>query len=170
MLVRRSKSTLSNSSFPASIFEKSRMLLMSESRFVAAGANDFGVLALFRGEVRIEQKPRHADDAVHGSADFVAHVGQELALGDIGHFRQRGHFVGTGYGVLELPVGDLQFAHGRSQGILGLFAPGDVDEGLEQALPVSQRDGNHGLEDGHLLVVRREKNAIGIVPPPVPGP
>ena len=29
----------------------------------------------------------HADDAVHGRADFVAHVGQELALGPIGGLR-----------------------------------------------------------------------------------
>ena len=32
------------------------------------------------GERRIQRQFRHAEDAVHGSADFVAHVGEELGL------------------------------------------------------------------------------------------
>ncbi len=39
------------------------------------------VLALLGGELGVESQLGHADDAVHGRADLVAHVGQELALG-----------------------------------------------------------------------------------------
>ena len=34
-------------------------------------------------EIRLEQKLRHADDAVHGRANFVAHRGEKFALGAI---------------------------------------------------------------------------------------
>ena len=43
-------------------------------------------LALFGGEFRIEHQFCHADDPVHGSADLVTHVGQELTLGPGGGF------------------------------------------------------------------------------------
>ena len=33
---------------------------------------------------RAEGEVEHAEDAVHGRADLVAHVGQELALGPVG--------------------------------------------------------------------------------------
>ena len=42
-------------------------------------------------QFRVEHQFRHADDAVHGRADFVAHVGQEFALGPVGGF---GRFLG----------------------------------------------------------------------------
>src|SRR5258705_13302075 len=58
------------------------------------------VVALYRGERRVERKLRHADDAVHRRADFVAHVRQELALGAVGVLgrvlrlhQRRGRFV-----------------------------------------------------------------------------
>ena len=56
---------------------------------------------------RAEQQVGHAEHAVHGRADLVAHVGQELG------FRP-----GCGLGRLD---GDLQLAHGRFQlpGALG---------------------------------------------------
>ena len=38
------------------------------------------IFALLGGEIGIEQQAGHADDAVHGRANFVAHVGEELAL------------------------------------------------------------------------------------------
>ena len=41
------------------------------SRMIALGAVELGV----------QQQFRHADDAVHRRANFVAHVGQELRLG-----------------------------------------------------------------------------------------
>jgi len=41
------------------------------------------VLALLEGEVGLEGEFGHAEDAVHGGADLVAHVGEELALGAV---------------------------------------------------------------------------------------
>ncbi len=38
------------------------------------------VFALLRGQVGGQRQVRHADDAVHRRADFMAHVGQEFAL------------------------------------------------------------------------------------------
>ena len=51
---------------------------------VGAGAGGFDVFALLVGQVGVEQQRGHADDAVHGRADFVAHVGQEFGLGERG--------------------------------------------------------------------------------------
>ena len=51
---------------------------------VAAGADDLGELALLGAELGVEQQAAHADDAVHGRADLVAHGGQEGALGLVG--------------------------------------------------------------------------------------
>jgi hypothetical protein len=48
---------------------------------LAAAADDFGKLALLRRQWRVEQQRSHADHAVHRRADFMAHRGQELALG-----------------------------------------------------------------------------------------
>src|SRR5260370_19018395 len=41
-------------------------------------ARNLGVLALFRFERAVDQKADHPHHAVHGSADFVAHVGDEI--------------------------------------------------------------------------------------------
>ena len=57
----------------------------AQQRFRRA-ADDIGVFALFGRELRFQQQFRHAQNAVHGRADFVAHVGQELALGRVGLF------------------------------------------------------------------------------------
>jgi hypothetical protein len=38
------------------------------------------VLPLLGGELGVERQLRHADDAVQGRADLMAHVGQEFAL------------------------------------------------------------------------------------------
>ena len=50
-----------------------------QQRFAAA-PDRFGVVALVRRQPGFQQKPGHADDAVHGRADLVAHVRQELGL------------------------------------------------------------------------------------------
>ena len=49
----------------------------------AAGADDFRVLPLLEGKFGVQQQAGHANHAIERSADFVAHVGQELALGHI---------------------------------------------------------------------------------------
>ena len=45
------------------------------------------VLALFGVERGIERKFRHAEDAVHGRADLVTHIGEEFTLGEVGGLR-----------------------------------------------------------------------------------
>ncbi len=65
---------------------------------VGAVADGFRVIALLGVQRRGQQEVGHADHAVHRGADFVAHVGQEVALGDAGGFRR-------GAGIVELFVG-----------------------------------------------------------------
>ena len=52
-----------------------------EQQAVRGAAHGFGVVALRRGQRRVEQQLRHPDDAVQGGADLVAHAGQERGLG-----------------------------------------------------------------------------------------
>ena len=81
---RRSKASVSSSSLPASIFEKSRMSLMIAAATRRCVATVSSVAALLVVRSRVQQQARHADHAVHGRADLMAHVGQELALGPVG--------------------------------------------------------------------------------------
>ncbi len=46
------------------------------------------VIALLDGEGGFEGELSHAEDAVHGRADLMAHVGQEIALGPVGRLRR----------------------------------------------------------------------------------
>ena len=46
--------------------------------------DDLQVFALLGRQFGVQRQFRHADDAVHRGADFVAHVGQEFALGPVG--------------------------------------------------------------------------------------
>ena len=48
---------------------------------VGRGLDNLEVLPLLGVEVRVQGQLRHAEDRVHGGADLVADVGQELALG-----------------------------------------------------------------------------------------
>src|SRR6185369_1853190 len=43
-------------------------------------ANDLRTVELLARERRVEQERGHADHAVHGRADLMAHIGQELGL------------------------------------------------------------------------------------------
>ncbi len=53
------------------------MIVSSESPLVWIDVDE---VALFLAQLRRREHRRHADDAVHGRADFVAHVGEELGL------------------------------------------------------------------------------------------
>ncbi len=55
----------------------------------AAVADGLRVIALQGVEPGIEQQLGHAEHAVHGRANLVAHVGQELALRTVGHSATR---------------------------------------------------------------------------------
>ena len=57
---------------------------MSRSRVSAEDLGQAEELALRGVDVAAEGEVDHAEDAVHGRADLVAHVGQELALGPAG--------------------------------------------------------------------------------------
>ncbi len=50
--------------------------------------NHVELLALLFVEVGSRHELRHSDDAVHGRADFVTHVGEKLALRTVGTFRR----------------------------------------------------------------------------------
>ena len=92
---RRSKSSVSSSSLPASILEKSRMSLMIVSSASALFSHGARVLALLGVQVGVEQECGHADDAVHRRADLVAHVGEELALRGVRRLRLQRELVCT---------------------------------------------------------------------------
>ena len=66
------------------------MSLMSVS---SESAHDFTVsdIRADRSQFGVQRQLGHADDAVERRANFVAHVGQEFALGSIGGF---GSFLG----------------------------------------------------------------------------
>ena len=102
---------------------------------VPAGPHGLRVLLLFHPERRIQQQARHPDDAVHGRADLVAHVGQEFAL----EARQ-----------LQGPVPGLrQLLGGLFQLELGPAALGDVVVLPEVAqVLLTHRDGDevHGQD------------------------
>src|SRR5271157_1834760 len=51
---------------------------------IGRGAGGLDALPLLLVELGVERQFRHSQDAVHGSPDFVAHVGEKLALGETG--------------------------------------------------------------------------------------
>ena len=88
---------------------------------LAARPDRLGVSPLFLVERRIEEEAGHADHAVHRGPDFVAHVGQELALRGVGRVRFGRQLDGPSHGTPQLGVG-------LPQPLLGFLAGGDVDE------------------------------------------
>ncbi|EGY00822.1 hypothetical protein AZA_89199 [Nitrospirillum viridazoti Y2] len=69
---------------------------------VGVVADDFGISALLGGQRRVQQYLRHAGDAVHGGADFVAHVGQEVRLGGVGPLRHLPGFFRRAPGAVQV--------------------------------------------------------------------
>ena len=55
---------------------------------VGGGLDRFQALPLVLGQGRVEGQLGHAEDGVHGGADLVADVGQELVLGPVGRLRR----------------------------------------------------------------------------------
>jgi len=53
-----------------------------------------GVAELLGVEPRVQQEIGHADDAVHGGANLVTHVGEKLALGPVRGFGRKPGFLG----------------------------------------------------------------------------
>ena len=73
-------------------------------------------------QVRFQKQLNHAQDAVHGGADFVAHVGQKTALGKIGGL---GGLAGANQlRLAELALGDVFRNADDSNQFAGLVANG----------------------------------------------
>ncbi len=99
--------------------------VVDQGQQMPAGAMDFfDIVALSGIKVCSKRQVRHADDAVHRCADFVAHVGKEFAFGSIGRFR----------GLLRL-----------QQGAFGRFLGRNVNQGPDQAVNAAVGLHEHGL-------------------------
>ena len=94
----------SSSSLPASILEIVEDVVDDDEQRVGARADDARVLALRGGRGRCRAGCRHADHAVHRRADFVAHVGQELAAGAAGRLGLLSRLGERGLQFRELPL------------------------------------------------------------------
>ena len=137
-----------SSILPASILERSRMSLMSASRCLPGGVD------LLAGRAR---RPRSAgspsglllehfavaDDGVQRRAQFVAHVGQELALGLVGalgglhqHLQLLVALFELGVGAGEIPAGEAEAAGHAVEGVrelAQLVLAGEFDVGFQVA-------------------------------------
>ena len=103
------------------------------------------VLPLVLGQEGVEGQVGHAEDGVHGRADLVADVGQELVLGPVGRLRRL-----LGPPQLFL-LGPLSFGHiadeGDEQVLLAQADGGDADFGGELAAVAAQgRDLDDAVE------------------------
>ena len=109
-------------------------------------AHGVRVGALFGRHLRVEQETRHADDAVHGRADFVAHGGQEHRLRAVGVFGFVAGFAQRGFEFFLFGdvAGDaLDFGHVADIVADGVVFPGEPAPALVrlQALIVAHAAG-----------------------------
>ena len=110
---------------------------------LAALADGLGGLALLGREGRIQQQARHADDAIHGRADLVAHHREKLALGDVGLLRGLlGHTQQLG---LTLALGDVEL-QAHVAGALAAFIGQRLDFQFDPDLPAVLRVGEDFTE------------------------
>ena len=87
--------------------------VVDDDEQVGAGvAEDFGEAPLLGGEVGVEQQVGHAEDAVHGRADFMAHHREELALG--GAAGLGGGLRLEQAGIVPLAFGNVMDEHQRA--------------------------------------------------------
>ena len=103
----RSKSVSSSSSLPASILEKSRIWLISESRASEEDLMTWAYRVCWALSGGVQEQLDHPDHAVERRADFVAHVGQEIALGVAGGFGGGAGGLGFLLGAVLLGLGPL---------------------------------------------------------------
>ena len=68
-----------------------------------AALDGFGVVVLLAVEIGVQQQAGHADHTVHRRADFMAHVGEKIALRTAG-------LLGRVPGLLQLGLGLFAFA------------------------------------------------------------
>ncbi len=124
------------------------------------------VLSLLRAKVGVERQLGHADDAVQGRADLVAHVGQEFALAP---GRRHGGILGLAHGGLRpLRRGDVPRDAERADDAavlvpkrhLGRRHPGDVAAAPGLLLLLADH-GIIGLHDGPFIFPRQIRMLLG---------
>ncbi len=120
----------------------------------AARAHDLGVLALFLGQLGVEQEVGHSHHTVHRRADLVAHVGQELALRSVGELCLQSHPVGAFDRAHQLFVGGLQILLGLLKLLADLHSVADVGMGAvdEEGLPAGTAFDHHTAHMGPPVV------------------
>ena len=83
---------------------------------VRGGIDPLQVVALLGVEFGAQGQAGHADDGVHGGADFVAHVGQKITLALVGRF---GLLLGQHQGAFHAQLlGEVQ-AEGNNGNAIG---------------------------------------------------
>ena len=110
---------------------------------LAGGEDVAHPLPLLGGQILQLQQLRQTQHGIHGGADFMAHVGQELALGRIG---------------------TLGVVLGLEQGLFALFAGGDVRNRAHHAPGTAVGFPFHHLapvEDPDTATIRREHAMFG---------
>ena len=70
-----------NQQFSRFDFRKVQNVINDGEQGIARITYRLGVFPLLGGKVGIQEHIGHANDAIHGSSDFVAHVRQEVTLG-----------------------------------------------------------------------------------------
>ena len=115
--------------------------------------NNAGVFALFRRETGLEQQLQHAQDAIHGRADFVAHVGQETAFRNVGGVR--GLARGNQFRLVALPFGDIFGDAGDANQLPGLVADRESPVAYPFLLAVGRADAVFRID--RLLHLAREQ-------------
>jgi len=86
-------------------FGKIQNVIENAQQRFAAGFYDSSEFTLLVTKFGIQKQADHTHDPVHRGADFVTHVGQKIAFGDVGNLRLHGHLVGACDGILKMDVG-----------------------------------------------------------------
>ena len=105
---------------------------------VGRGLDRLQALPLVLGQRRVEGQLGHAEDGVHGGADLVADVGQELVLGPVGRLRR---LLGLPQLLLgPLAVGDVRCSPERCESPLACPGMGRRDVVQPAVRPVAAAD------------------------------
>ena len=136
----------------------------------AAGIDRLHVTVLLVGQRGFQQQAGHGDDAVHGGADLVAHVGQELRFGARRSFRRqaRGQQLAVGLGQLVLQLFGAQHRSHACPQLSGLKRLGQVIHGPQleppqlvgRAVPGGEDNDGDGLRLGALLELPQQLEAV----------
>ena len=100
--------------------------------------NQLQVIHLLQRQVGVQEKVGHPDNAVHRRPDFMAHVGQEIALGLIG-------ILGGLVGLLDLKLRLLKRRHMFLLRVLHERAPNCI--GKQNKADRNQSDDAGGIDD-----------------------